>query len=125
MDPGVGMKVRIVIIARLLALLWAGFWTIFFIAEAWAWKSSAGAAAFWAGGGLFFLVLALVPWGWERGGGVLLALVGLAVGIAYPFWAPSRLALASRIVTALTLSVPPLVAGMVFLLRRRAAAAHT
>ncbi len=119
------MKLRMVIIARTLALLWAGFWAIFFVAEARAWETPVRATVLWAGVGLLFLILALVPWGWERGGGVLLAVVGLLIGVAYPIWAPPRLPFASRVMTTLVLSGPPLAAGIVFLMHHRAVAART
>jgi hypothetical protein len=114
-----------VIIARALAMLWAGFWAIFFVAEAWAWETPVRATVWWAGVGLLFLILALVPWGWERGGGVLLAVAGLLIGVAYAIWAPPRLPLPSRVITTLVLGGPPLVAGIVFLMHHRDIAART
>ncbi|MFZ0961596.1 MAG: hypothetical protein WAO35_11885 [Terriglobia bacterium] len=108
-----------VIIARALALLWAGFWIFFFVVESWAWKTPARVAVFWAALGVLFLIVALLPWAWERGGGVLLAILGLSVGAVYPFWAPSRLTFASRATTTLMLCGPPIAAGIIFLKHRR------
>jgi len=115
------MKPWMTIIARALALLWAGFWSFFFVAESWAWGTPARVAVFWAGLGLLFVILALVPWGWEARGGVLLAAVGLLIGVVYAVWAPPRRSLASRVITTLVLSGPPLVAGTLFLMHYRAA----
>jgi len=112
-----------VITARALALLWAGFWTFFFVTEAWAWKTPGHVTAIWAGIGVLFLIVALVPWAWEGGGGVLLSALGLLVGVAYPLWAPSRLSFATRATTTLALCGPPIVAGIIFLRHRRALAA--
>ena len=113
-----------VIIARALALLWAGFWTFFFVTESWAWKTPGRVAAIWAGIGVSFLIVAVVPWAWERGGGVLLCALGLLVGVAYPLWAPARLSFASRAITTLVLCGPPILAGIIFLMHRRALVAH-
>ena len=113
-----------VIIARALALLWAGFSTFFFVAESWAWKSSGRVTAIWAGIGILFLMAAAVPWAWERGGGALLSVLGLLVGVVYPLWAPSRLSFATRASTTLALCGPPIIAGVIFLMHRRALAAR-
>jgi hypothetical protein len=105
-----------VLVARALALSWAGFWLFFFIAEAWAWHTPAHVVVSWAGVGLLFVILALIPWRWEVTGGLVLLLVGLLIGVAYPIWAGPRLPLASRAITTVVLSGPPLVAGIVFLI---------
>jgi hypothetical protein len=119
------MKLPMVIIARALALLWAGFWAFFFVAEARAWETPVRVTVLWAGVGLLFLILALVPWGWERGGGALLAVAGLLIGVAYAIWAPPRLPFPSRVITNLLLGGPPLAAGIVFWMHHRAVAART
>jgi len=116
---------RSVIIARALALLWAGFWTFFFVTEAWMWKTPGRVAAFWAGLGILFLIVSVVPWAWERGGGVLLSALGVLVGVVYPVWAPSRLSIVSRATTTLALSGPPIVAGIIFMMHRRVLTART
>jgi len=109
-----------VTIARALALLWAGFWTFFFVAEARAWNSPGRVAALWAGIGILFLFAAAVPWAWERCGGILLTALGLLVGVVYPVWAPAQLSLVSRASTTLMLCGPPIAAGAIFLMHRRA-----
>jgi hypothetical protein len=118
------MKHRVVFIARMLALLWAGFWTFFFVAECRAWKTPGRTAAIWAGIGMLFLIAAVVPWAWERSGGILLSVLGVLVGVVYRLWAPPRLSFASRATTALTLCGPPIIAGTIFLMHRRTLAAR-
>ena len=117
------MKLRMVFIARVLAMLWAVFWLFFFVAESLAWRTPALVAAPWAGAGLLFVILALVPWRWELSGGLLLVVVGFLIGVAYVIWAPPELPLASRAITTVVLSGPPLVAGILFLRHHRAVTA--
>jgi hypothetical protein len=113
------MKLRMVFIARLLALLWAGFWLLFFVAESLASRTPALTTAAWAGAGLLFVVLALLPWAKEVTGGLLLVVAGLVIGVVYAIWAPPGLALASRVITTVVFSGPPLVAGILFLRHHR------
>ncbi len=117
------MKLWMLYVARVLALLWAGFWIFFFVAESWAWHTPALMAAPWVGAGLLFVILALAPWRWEATGGLLLAVVGLLVGVAYAIWAPSWLPLDSRVITSVVFSGPPLLAGILFLMHHRAVTA--
>jgi len=109
------VKLRLALLARALALLWAGFWMFFFVAESWEWHTPVLVALPWVGVGLLFVFLALVPWRWERTGGLVLVIVGLSAGVAYAIWAPPRLPLASRALATLAFSGPPLVAGILFL----------
>lgn len=112
------MKFRMLSIARALALLWAVFWTIFFVAESWAWKTPLPLALPWVGAGLLFILLALLPWRWQATGGILLVVAGLLIGAAYALWGPSSLPLAGRVISTVTLSLPPLAAGILFLAGR-------
>jgi hypothetical protein len=114
------MKLRLALLARALALLWAGFWMFFFVAESWAWHTPVLVALPWVGVGLLFVVLALVPRRRELTGGLLLKVVGLSAGVAYAIWSPPRLRVASRVLTVIAFSGPPLAAGMLFLTHRRA-----
>jgi hypothetical protein len=118
------VRLGIMLIARALALLWAGFWIFFFVAESWVWHSPMRVMALWAGVGLAFVILAIVPWGWEVAGGVLLVVVGFLIGVAYTIWPPPRLPLTSRVITTVALSGPPLVAGILFLIHPRAVTAR-
>ena len=109
------MKVGMVFIARLLALLWAAFWLFFFVAESLAWRTPVAVTASWAVVGLLFVVLALLPWRKEATGGVLLVVAGLLIAVAYAIWPPPGLPLASRVITTIVFSAPPIVAGILFL----------
>jgi hypothetical protein len=91
-----------------------------FVAESWAWHTPVRVALPWAGLGLLFVFLALVPWRWELTGGLLLVVGGLSAGVAYAIWSPRRLPVGSRLLTTLVLSGPPLAAGILFLMHRRA-----
>jgi len=113
------MKVPVALVARTLALSWAGFWTFFFVAESAAWHTPVSVALLWLGLGLLFVVLALVAWRWEMTGGLLLIAVGLTIGVAYPIWAPPYLPVASQVLTTVVCAVPPVVAGILFLMHRR------
>jgi hypothetical protein len=72
------------------------------------------------GVGLLFVFLALVPWRWELTGGFLLVVVGLSAGVAYAIWSPPALPVASRVLTTVAFSGPPLAVGILFLSHRRA-----
>ncbi|MGA2571278.1 MAG: hypothetical protein ABSF23_12225 [Terracidiphilus sp.] len=115
------MKIRLDLSGRALALLWAGFWMFFFVAESVATRAPVQAALPWVGVGLFFILLALLPWRWEAAGGILLALAGCAAGVGYALWAPLQLPAASRVLTSIALSTPALVAGILILMHRRTA----
>lgn len=117
------MKHRSALLARVLALMWAGFWMFFFVAESAAWHTPVRTALLWAAVGLLFVCLALVPWRWERIGGILLVLVGLSAGVAYAIWSSPQLPVASRGLTTAVFSAPPLAAGVLFLMHFRAATA--
>jgi len=104
--------------ARALALLWAGFWTFFFVAESLAWHTPVGRMMVWLGVGLVFLILALVGWRWEVTGGLLLIAAGVAAALAYAIWAPRELSLTARAATLVAFGVPPVVAGALLLMHQ-------
>jgi len=99
------MKLRMVVVASVLAVLWAVFW-LFFLAESSAWCTPALAMASWVGVGLLFLVLAVAPWRWELSEGLMLVVAGLLIAVAYTIWAPPRLPLPSRVITTVVLGGP-------------------
>ena len=103
-------------LARALALLWAGFWTFFFIAESLAWHTPAYRMMIWVCVGLIFVMLSLVAWRWEVAGGLMLMTTGVLAALAYAAWAPRSLSLTARITTLLTFGFPPAIAGALFLL---------
>lgn len=112
------MKLSLTLWARTLALLWAGFWTFFFVAESWTWHTPLGVALPWVGLGLLFVFTGLIAWRWELTGGLLLILVGLSTGVAYTVWGP-QLPVTSRLLSIAFFSAPPVVAGILFLEHRR------
>ena len=97
--------------------MWAGFWALFFVMESLAWHAPARVMAFWSGVGLAFVVLALLPWKWEATGAVVLAVAGPLIGAAYAIWSPPHLPLSARVITNAVLGGPPLVAGLLLLVR--------
>jgi len=120
------MKAVSVLSARALALLWAGFWTFFFVVESWSWHTPMGIALLWVSLGVFFILLALVPWRWELVGGLLLLVVGVSAGAAYLIWSSPRLPVPSRSLTTLVASGPPIAAGLLLVMHCHfAGGAHT
>jgi hypothetical protein len=118
------MRLPMVFIARALALVWAGFWIFFVVAESWVFRTPARLVLPWAGLLLLFLMVALAPWRWEVTGGVLLMGVGVLAGTAYTIWPPAGLPLASRVMTTVVFAGPPLLAGILFLIDHRAVTAR-
>jgi len=110
------MKITWVLLARALALLWAGFWMCFFVVESWWWHTAVGPASFWVAAGLLFILLALIPWRWELLGGLLLLVIGVSAGVAYAIWSPPRLPAPSRVLTTLAMGGPPIAAGTLLLM---------
>jgi hypothetical protein len=95
-------------IARFVAVVWAGWWAVFGLlsglgegADVW------GVVLHTLVPGGIFLLIAAIAWRWEFIGGSLLVFVGLATFQYYPF--------ASSLPGALTLSLPPIVAGFLLL----------
>jgi len=113
------MKAAWVLSARALALLWAGFWTFFFVVESWWWHTPIGVALLWVSLGVFFIFLALVPWRWELLGGLLLLVAGFSAGVAYAIWSPSRLSAPSRALTTILIGAPPIAAGALLIMHCR------
>jgi hypothetical protein len=110
-----------VLLARALALLWAGFWLFFIVAESLAWHTPLALMVPWVLAGLFFGLAALLPWRWEAAGGRLLIGIGLVASLAYAAWSPSGLPAWSRALTLFVFGAPPIVAGVLFLVHDRAA----
>ncbi|MCC7174792.1 MAG: hypothetical protein IT159_06315 [Bryobacterales bacterium] len=106
--------------ARALALFWAGFWTVFFVAESLAWHTPADRIIVWLGVGLLFVILALAGCRWQLTGGLLLIAAGVAAALAYAIRAPRELSFATRAITLAAFGVPPTVAGALFLVHHHA-----
>lgn len=105
--------------ARLLALAWAGWWTFFGLASGIGEGLSGYAILLHAATpGLLFLLTGLLACRHERLGGGLLLLEGLLVLVAYPLLF-SRMPSGTTLFVLLTMAVPPLLAGVVFLVDRQ------
>jgi hypothetical protein len=100
-------------VARTVALLWAGLWTLFgLLAGVGEGLDLPGILMHTAVPGLVFLLTVFVAWRWELPGAVLLGLVGLLTLFVFGFArTPEGLAL---------LTLPPLFAGALFLASWRA-----
>ena len=64
----------------------------------------------------FFLGSVVIAWLWERTGGFLFITEGILIGIIYPFWMSGRVITKFIIHLELTLVVPALGAGFLFLM---------
>ena len=110
--------------ARLLAIVWGGFWLYFFVVESVATHSSLRVAAPWIGLGFLFFLVAWIPWRWEIFGALVLIAFSLTGGLAYAVQRPAGMPIATLVVAILAYSVPSLSAGVLFVLHHRALAAH-
>jgi hypothetical protein len=107
-------------LARIIAILWAGFWTFFGIASGLGeGLTPAGVFIHTLMPGLIFLLFMLLPWIWELGGGILLIVTGLFVCVAYPLMVHGRFPLETVIFVLLTMAIPPLVSGIMFVVISR------
>lgn len=109
------------ILARALAVLWAAFWLWFFAVESLYFHTPVLVRALWVALGLLFVVLTIAAWRWEAAGGALLAGIGIAMGGIYAWHPPAHLPLRGVILTTAMFSVPPFVAGTLFLSHHRTA----
>ena len=106
--------------ARILALLWAGFWVWFGLASGIAEGIGViGTIIHTAMPGLILLASALFAWSKERIGGILLIVEGLIIAIAYPLMTMGHFPILTIIYVLLTMSLPPIVAGILFLISHR------
>jgi hypothetical protein len=100
--------------ARILGILWAGFWTWFGAASGIAeGLTPFGVLRYAAVPGLVFVLLLVIAWRWEAVGGGLLVLIGILIAVAYPMLF-RRLSALTIFLTDLTLALPPLLAGLLF-----------
>jgi hypothetical protein len=114
-------------VARVLSLIWAGWWVFFGVASGIDERGKPIEILLHAAApGLVFLVSALVAWRWETVGAVLLLLEGLLVLIGYPLMVHGRFSLWTIVFVELTMALPPLVSGVLFLIASQmtAKAAH-
>ncbi len=106
-------------------------WTLIVLVTAfWLWFGIASAVAERLGAlnsighiivpGGILVVTALVAWRWPIVGAALLIAEGLFVAIAYPLTFGRRFPLFTTVMVWLTMALPPLVAGVLLLVDRRA-----
>lgn len=98
-------------LARALALLWALWWTLFgLLAGIGEGYDGFGILRHAAVPGLVFLIAAVSAWRWEIIGGALLILEGIATLVVFPF--------TRTLEGFLTLFLPPLIVGTIFVVSR-------
>lgn len=101
--------------ARVLSLAWGGWWTFFGLASGIGEKmNAAGILLHAAVPGLIFLALAIVAWKWELAGGIIVLIIGLVLFLTYPL--VMRMPPTVVVTVLLMLALPPLVAGVLFVL---------
>jgi len=106
--------------ARIVALLWGGFWVWFGLASGIAEGAGfIGTIRHTLTPGLILLASALFAWKYEKIGGGLLIVEGLIIAIAYPLLFGSRFPFSTVFFVLLTMAVPPLAAGILFVVNFR------
>ena len=100
--------------ARALVIIWAAWWlyVILFLSQPYV----QGSAAITVGLSLALLVSAFISWRWEGIGGAVLIGESLVAAIAFSVSARNSAALATVIQGLLSIALPPLVAGVLFLI---------
>lgn len=102
--------------ARTLGLLWTGWWTFFGLASGLGeGLDPVGVVVHTTMPGLIFLVTVIVAWRWEAIGSILLILEGVLVALAYPVMTSGRMPVATIVFVLLTMALPPLVSGVLWL----------
>jgi endonuclease/exonuclease/phosphatase family metal-dependent hydrolase len=102
-------------VARTLTLIWAGWWIFFGVATVLSEEFSPTGVLVLVCYTLIFLVSAAIPWFWEAIGAVALVCEGLIVLIGYPLMTFSHFPPSTILLVILTMALPPLVAGFLFL----------
>ncbi len=100
--------------ARIMIAIWTGFWLYFAIMSSIAEKMAADILFV----GTIILIPAIFAWIWENIGSWFILFVGLIIAIGYPIMF-SRLALWVIILTDVTLSIIPITAGLLLIIRQR------
>jgi hypothetical protein len=105
--------------ARVLGLLWAGFWLFFGIASAVGEELRlSGIMMHILFPGLVFLGIALLAWRWPNHGVFVFVMIGLFVLIGYPIMM-KHFPLSTIIFVELTMALPPLIAGILLYVANR------
>lgn len=112
------------IAGKVLALLWAGWWTFFAVAVV---ISEGGNPwnvlrfGWWLT--LIPLGIALIALRWEKVGGILLVIAGVAAAVLYPVLATASIG--TIVFMFLAMAAPPLAAGILLLVGSRKAREST
>ncbi|MFH0765407.1 MAG: hypothetical protein V2A61_03200 [Calditrichota bacterium] len=110
---------KLIWVARIITLLWAGFWVWFGLASGIGEGLSFGGILLHAVmPGLVWLALALAVWRWPKVVGGLLIFAGLAVLVGYPMSFGSRFPLLTIICVELTMALPPLLSGILLVIAK-------
>lgn len=109
---------RSAVAGKVLALLWAGWWTFFAVAVV---TSEGGNPVNILRFGWFLTILplgmALIALRWDKPGGILLVIAGVAAAVLYPLLATASLG--TIVFMFLAMAAPPLAAGIMLLLGSR------
>ena len=103
---------RLRFVARILILLWVGFWGFFLVASILSEPFQTTAFVPIGIYLLFFVIPVFIAWRWERIGGILFLLIGHAVFVVYPM--VMKVSLSTILMIYLTMAFPPLIAGLLF-----------
>jgi hypothetical protein len=102
--------------ARLIATLWVVFWTWFALTSSLGKEGSpANILLQVAVPGPFFALILFLAWKTEALAGLLLFLMGVFIAVAFPFTS-GHLPVNALVFVVLTLALPPLAAGTMFLI---------
>ena len=107
------------ILARIIIILWAGFWVFFAVATILGEPYSGVGLLACVFFSLLFIISALVPFRWERAGAYLLITLGVVFLIAYPLRMAKRMPLLTVLFVILTLATPPIISGILLLTYKR------
>ena len=103
-------------LGRALTLLWVLFWALFgLLSGLGEGMDVVGTVVHVTVPGLIFLATALLAWRYEKLGGAVLLAEGCIVAIGYPI-AFQAMSVSTFIFVLLAMALPPLIAGLLFLL---------
>ena len=105
------------IVARVLAILWFGFWAFFNIASGM--EEGGRSFIFHLIAALICAIILLIVWRWEKVGSIIMIAFGLIFAVLYPILFAGRLKLASIIPTEIVMVLPLLIAGILLILYHR------
>ena len=112
-------KTWICALARVLAVIWGSFWALFGLLSGLGESTEPlGVLFHMTVPGFVFLATVIVAWSHEKTGGMVLMVEGLLVGVAYPLMF-SAMATSTIVFVLLAMALPPVVAGVLFMLDSR------